>query len=284
MNDMVQLNNLFIGAAEFNNVTNPVVKYDSVTDFVESQQGSFKTGEVIVWLFIILFIGASGIGTLIHITKLFDKSNIKEKSNRAAEGADQNGEYSDIRNDDMIDPKTLEHEFGNNIATLYRKRTIALAFLPFSLIRNAIKLVTPQRNAQIHPQNITDDEKTMSLMDGMKFYAMLWIIYANTLAYTEVGVIENAKDKPQFFKDFLFTLFPTAYFASDVFFFLSGFIAIFTMLKLKNFNILVMLNQIVRRAYRIIPIIAFVMFTARYVIPRFVEGPLCQRYTEQFEG
>eukprot|EP00345_Euplotes_harpa_P018819 CAMPEP_0168344772 /NCGR_PEP_ID=MMETSP0213-20121227/17055_1 /TAXON_ID=151035 /ORGANISM="Euplotes harpa, Strain FSP1.4" /LENGTH=99 /DNA_ID=CAMNT_0008352657 /DNA_START=380 /DNA_END=676 /DNA_ORIENTATION=+ len=99
MNDMVQLNNLFIGAAEFNNVTNPVVKYDSVTDFVESQQGSFKTGEVIVWLFIILFIGASGIGTLIHITKLFDKSNIKEKSNRAAEGADQNGEYSDIRND-----------------------------------------------------------------------------------------------------------------------------------------------------------------------------------------
>jgi hypothetical protein len=42
------------------------------------------------------------------------------------------------------------------------------------------------------------------------------------------------------------------------------------------------LRQYGRRLYRLIPIIAFVMFTARYIIPRFVEGPLCQRFNEEF--
>jgi len=121
----------------------------------------------------------------------------------------------------------IEKEFNSDAALLYRKKILALPLLSFSMIRNAIKLVTPQKNSQLHPQSISNDEKTLQIFDGMRFYAMLWIVYANTYAYTEVGVVQNIKNKPDFFKYFLFTIFPTAYFASDAFFFISGFLAIY---------------------------------------------------------
>jgi len=45
---------------------------------------------------------------------------------------------------------------------------------------------------------------------------------------------------------------------------------------------LIVLRQYARRAYRIILVMAFVMFTAKFAIPRFVEGPLAQRYNQYF--
>ena len=280
--DMVQMNGLFDGAAEFNNVSNPYVSYFSVTDYVHEQQGKPSSGEMIIGAIILIFLGTAGIGTLIHITKLFDKANVKENFVKNDESVITSEEYHEIPSNALVDPAAVQKEFGNNVATLYRKKTWTNPFLAFSAVRNAIKLVTPQKNAQIHPQNLLNDEQTTQILDGMKFYAMLWILYANTVAYTEVGIAKNAANKQEFFKDFLFTLLPTAYFASDVFFFISGFIAIYCLLKVNSFSAIVILKQYARRAYRLIPVMAFVLFTAKYLIPRFVEGPLCQRYTEQF--
>ena len=272
--DMEQLDELFVGAAKFNNVTKPYVSYFSVTDYVAVQQGGLTTGEYIIWATVLLFCGLAGIGTIIHLTKLFDKQNVKESKNNNDESVSNSEEYREIPAPGTIDPNAIQKEFNNEISTLYRKKVWTTPFLAFSAIRNTLKLVAPQRNSQIHPQGINDDEKTLQLIDGMKFYAMLWIIYANTYAYTETGVVENASDKAKFFKSFFFTLFPTAYFASDVFFFLSGFIAIYSILKLRKYTVSVIFKQYYRRAYRLIPVMAFVLTTAKYVIPRFVEGPL----------
>ena len=285
--DMQNLNSLFIDAAEFNNVTDPTVSYFSVTDYVDDIQGSFSTGEVIMWLIILGLGGALAVGTLIHITKFCDKKNIKEKETNVAlsnSHADQNNseEYNEISNDGDVDPNEIKDEFGADTSLLYRKRIAALPLISFSGARNALKLVTSQKNSQLHPQSVSNDEKTLQMFDGMKFYAMLWIVYANTYYFTEVGVVSNIKNKPEFFKDFLFTIFPTAYFAADVFFYISGFISIYVLLKLPTLSPLVILKQYGRRLYRLVPLIAFVMFTAKFVIPRFVEGPQSQRYNQYF--
>lgn len=281
--DMHNLNELFVGAAEFNNVTKPAVSYFAVTDYVNERQGAPNVGEVIIVLVVLFFITGITIGSILHFTKLCDKPHIKERSLREVDGEGQAQEYNDIQNDGEIDPTVIAKEFNNDTALLYRKKTLATPFLAFSILRNAPKLVTPQKNSQIHPQAISEDETTLQIMGGMRFYAMLWIVYGNTLAFTEVGVVENIRDKPRMFKDFMFTLFPTAYFASDVFFFMSGFLAIYSMLKLRNYNAIAVVKQYARRLFRLIPIIAFVLFTAKYLIPRFVEGPMCQRYNQQFD-
>lgn len=282
IDDMQQMNDLFSGAAEFNNVTDSSTTYFSVTNYVHDQQSKPTTGEIAVGATILLFLGAAGFGTLIHITKLFDKTNIKESLIKNSETIITSEEYNEIPDNVSVSPDAIQKEFNNETTTLYRKKIFTNPFLAFSAVRNALKLISPQKNAQIHPQNFANDEQSIQLFDGMKFYAMLWIIYANTLAYTEVGIAKNSASKPELFKDFLFTLLPTAYFASDVFFFISGFIAIYSLLKINVYSIPIILKQYFRRAYRLIPVMAFILFTARYLIPRFVEGPLCQRYNEQF--
>ena len=119
-------------------------------------------------------------------------------------------------------------------------------------------------------------------MGGLRFYCMLWILYANTLALTEYGVVENIKDKPKMFNNFFFTFFPAAFFAADVFFFMSGFLAIYSILKIKNYTPVTAIYQYGRRLFRIVPILGLVLIITKYVIPRFVEGPMCQRYNEEF--
>lgn len=280
--DMTGLNELFLGAATFSNVTEPYISYFAVTEYVNEQQGAPKAGEVVMWLIILSFMGCMGVGTIIHLTKLCDRPHIKVKKNGVAVGENTQENYDAIQNEGEVDPNQVSKEFNNDIATLYRKKSFVTPLIAFSVLRNAPKLVTSQKNSQIHPQAITQDETTLQVMGGMRFYAMLWIVYANTYAFTEKSVVENIRNKPKFFDNFLFTIFPTAYFAADVFFFMSGFLAIYSILKLNNLTPLKVLTQYARRLYRLIPIIAFVMFTARFVIPRFIEGPLCQRYNEEF--
>lgn len=280
--DMEQLNSLFLDAADFNDVKNASVTYFSVTGYVEEQQGALSIGEVIMGLVILTLMGLIGAGTLIHFTKLCDKPHINEVLNRNV-GQGNTIEYNEIVSDGSVNPVAVSNEFDNDTATLYRKKIQATPFLAFSALRNAPSLVTPQKNAQIHPQSVGPDERPLQLSNGLRFYAMLWILYANTLAYTEKGVVQNIKDKPKMFKQFFFTLYPSAYFATDIFFFMSGFIAMYSISKLPNYSFVVILKQYLRRAYRLIPVIAFVMFTARYIVPRFVEGPMCQRYNLEFE-
>jgi peptidoglycan/LPS O-acetylase OafA/YrhL len=279
--DLSTLDSLFVGAAEFNNATNINISYFSVTDYVKKNQGMPGAGEIIIILVILIFGGGIAIGTLIHLTKFCDKSHIKARSTREEE-EEENGEYSAIANEGEIDPRRIKEEFDSDTATLYRKKPLASPTIAFSILRNAPKLVAPQKNSQLHPQSISENESTLQIMGGMRFYAMLWIIYANTLALTEKGVVSNIENKANFFKSFMFTIFPTAFFAADVFFFMSGFLAIYSMLKMTNYTVANVFKQYFRRVYRLVPIIAFVMFTARYLIPRFVEGPMCQRYNEQF--
>jgi len=69
--DMISLDELFTGAAEFNNVTqNLDVSYFSVTEYVNNKQGMPGTGEVVIGLIILIFLTGLTVGSLIHFTKL----------------------------------------------------------------------------------------------------------------------------------------------------------------------------------------------------------------------
>lgn len=191
--------------------------------------------------------------------------------------------YDSLIVEGEVNPDQISKTINKDTAILYRKKIQAIPFIAFSAIRNSTKLVSSQKNAQIHPQDILEKDKTLQIMNGLRFYSMLWIIYANTIALTEKGVVENIKEKPEFFKDFFFTIFPAAFFSADIFFNMSGFLAIYSILKLKNYTPMTALYQYGRRLFRIIPIIAFVMVSAKYIVPRFVEGPMCQRFNEEFD-
>uniref|UniRef100_A0A7S3NZG7 Acyltransferase 3 domain-containing protein n=1 Tax=Euplotes crassus TaxID=5936 RepID=A0A7S3NZG7_EUPCR len=280
---MLELQSLFEGAADFNDVQSPHISYFSVTDYVEERQSSASVGEIFGWLIILGFGFLILVGTLIQCTKLCDKPNIrvKKSSHEAIEHSESS--YNSLINEGEIDPNEITKEFNHDVSVLYRKKPLAVIFLAFSAIRNSSKLVFSQKNAQVDPKLISNEERTLRLFSGLRFYCMLWILYANTIALTEWGVVENIKDKPNFFKNFFFTVFPAAFFAADVFFFISGFLAIYSILKLKNYTYVTAFYQYGRRLFRLIPMIAFVMIVSKFVISRFVEGPMCQRYNEEFD-
>lgn len=120
--------------------------------------------------------------------------------------------YDSLIVEGEVNPDQISKTINKDTAILYRKKIQAIPFIAFSAIRNSTKLVSSQKNAQIHPQDILEKDKTLQIMNGLRFYSMLWIIYANTIALTEKGVVENIKEKPEFFKDFFFTIFPAAFF------------------------------------------------------------------------
>ena len=68
--DMMGLQELFEGAADFNEVDTPYISYFSVTEYVNDRQGMPASSEIIVWLIIIMFLGCISIGTLIQFTRL----------------------------------------------------------------------------------------------------------------------------------------------------------------------------------------------------------------------
>ena len=154
LKDMVQLDELFKGSADFNNVTKPYDSYVSVTDYVAVQQGGLTTGEFIIYATILFFGGMAGIGTVIYMTKLFDKNNVKESKPNNDESAANSEEYREIPVPGTIDPSLIQKEFNTDTATLYRKKIWTTPFLAFSGVRNMLKLVSPQRNSQNHPQGV----------------------------------------------------------------------------------------------------------------------------------
>jgi peptidoglycan/LPS O-acetylase OafA/YrhL len=281
--DMQSLNELFLGAADFNNVSEPYISYFAVTEYVEDRQGMPGAGEIATYLILLTCFGMVGVGTIIHLTKICDKSHIKERKNREAEGEDA-ANYSPISDEGGVDPNDITKEFNKDTAILYRKKPIATPMISFSILRNASKLVTPQKNAQLHPGSVSEQERPLQIFNGLRFYAMLWILWANTYYFTEITVVENIKNKPTFFKNFMFTIFPTAYFAADIFFFMSGFLAIYSMLKLANLGAIVVLKQYLRRIIRLIPVIGIIMLIARFMIPRFLAGPMVQEYETIFRA
>lgn len=67
--DMTSLQELFEGAAEFNEIENPNISYFSVTNYVNKRQEMPKSPEIIIGLIIFGVIGLIGVGTIIHLTK-----------------------------------------------------------------------------------------------------------------------------------------------------------------------------------------------------------------------
>lgn len=210
--DMTSLQELFEGAAEFNEIENPNISYFSVTNYVNKRQEMPKSPEIIIGLIIFGVIGLIGVGTIIHLTKFWDKPNIRSRNISDTMSGSERLSYDSLIVEGEVNPDQISKKINKDTAILYRKKIQAIPFIAFSAIRNSTKLVSSQKNAQIHPQDILEKDKTLQIMNGLRFYSMLWIIYANTIALTEKGVVENIKEKPEFFKDFFFTIFPAAFF------------------------------------------------------------------------
>lgn len=176
----------------------------------------------------------------------------------------------------------MEKELGKDTVMLAKKNVFMTTFIPFSIIRNFGKYVSPQKPH--FEDKLQQEEDNLRIFDGMKFWAFLWLVFANTYLFATYFVVKNTSDINTFYSQFLFTLVPFAYVAVDVFLFMSAAINTYNMLKLKEFDPLTILRLYAQRAMRFIPMIALIMFLGYVGVARMISGPISYLYLETFSG
>jgi hypothetical protein len=143
---------------------------------------------------------------------------------------------------------------------------------------------------QAAPRGVTKGpEKTLTgYMDGLRFVAMLFVIYGHTLYFPFASVgFDNPTDVGTFVTSYRAIVFGPAIMAVDVFFFLSGFLFMFLYVKnatrsngpLKPQKILLMYAH---RWLRLTPMVMVALAVATWLLPYFPTGPLSQVYGHSY--
>jgi peptidoglycan/LPS O-acetylase OafA/YrhL len=100
------------------------------------------------------------------------------------------------------------------------KSKLGLLFLSFSITRNLRKLCFASG----------DSEPELKALNGLRVQAMAWGILGHTFLVCIMGILGNPEDINKISSQFIFSIVPGAYYAVDIFFFLSGFLAVYLML------------------------------------------------------
>lgn len=124
------------------------------------------------------------------------------------------------------------------------------------------------------------NNRLLSGLDGLRSFSMLWIILAHTTLLVcllgtddQDALVENLESLPQ-----QFTL--GASLAVDTFFFLSGLLTTFTLLKRMRKSSKTSFPAgkfILLRFLRLTPLYAYILFFYTYLVPYFASGPVWYR-------
>ncbi|KAJ5066802.1 o-acyltransferase [Anaeramoeba ignava] len=134
----------------------------------------------------------------------------------------------------------------------------------FSFILNFKQLT------QEHPQSI-------KFLNGLRVISMLWIMLGHTYSYTlDIAGIINVSSIVDIFRRFTFQIIPGAQFGVDTFFFLSGFLVSYLMLKKMKQNNGKFVNLwkfYLHRYIRLAPTFTFILFFSYTLAPYLGYGP-----------
>jgi hypothetical protein len=151
------------------------------------------------------------------------------------------------------------------------KTTTGRFLLSFSFSRNFNKIFFSEEYS----------DKGIRIMLGLKFMAMVWIIYGKSfMGAWSFKALVNKEDIPEMSQAFLFSFVPSSWFSYTIFFFVSGFLAShFLIQKMYPTNGKIRIGVLYfHRFYLLAPAIFLFIAFYYFVVPFFGYGPFWPEY------
>ena len=142
----------------------------------------------------------------------------------------------------------------------------------FGLIKNTEKLLYSEYG---------NDYKHIELLNGLRVICMLWIIYLHTFLDFTQGAVLNLKDYSDLTTMFSYNLVNSGVLAVDIFFWISGFLAVYLMMwsmKKKDGEMQNPIMYLVHRFIRLTPLYAFVLLFYWTLMASVGNGPIFFEY------
>ncbi|KAJ6236232.1 o-acyltransferase [Anaeramoeba flamelloides] len=275
--------------------------YDADGDFICHKKNDFNAGFYIVsvlscLILLFVFIGTGVdyyfIQSKIKPTKIAqqlpkyvelqtDRPESSEKEGGKVNGIGQEEkEINSLSSSDMISDLSdsqkeknplmsnlQENSFKSYFAKNLEKKWYTIFFLQFSLIKNVTRLFTTQNTP-------------LDIFNSIRVLSMFWVIFGHTFftLVTKSGYI-NIDYLLNLPKSSNGQIIGGAEFGVDVFFFMSGFLAVYGWLKVitikKKYPILI---SYLHRYIRLVPTLAYFMLVVIFITTFMGDGPLFSKY------
>ncbi len=138
----------------------------------------------------------------------------------------------------------------------------------FNLISNSKSLLTVKNQNELFEH--------LRVFDGIRFFSALYVVFGHVCFYPLILGAKNVIEIIYASKKWYFAIVMSAYYAVDVFFFMSGFFFVFSIQKYLNrkinkFKILIM--GFTLRFIRLLPFMLIAIFGFTYLLPYVADGP-----------
>lgn len=159
----------------------------------------------------------------------------------------------------------LSTTFDHYVKKKNIKRTIVVKILSaFSVTRNTNILLYVTRNTQ-------SEAYTYRFLHGLRFFSLFWIVLGHTsMAFDPI--ISRFANVLEATGSWFFCTFSTAFLSVDTFFFLSGFLLAFNVIKVDLSAWLIIAVALTRRIIRVMIPVGYVIL-AFFLAPLFFYGP-----------
>ena len=182
-----------------------------------------------------------------------------------------------------------DEEYENSKILYGRGMRISLIILiSLFLFELIISLINP-KNKFLKAFNLTSNSKSLltvknqnelfqhlRIFDGMRCFSALYVVFGHVCIYPLMFGARNATELYFTAKKWYFAIVTSAYYAVDVFFYMSGFFFVFSIQKYLNrkinkFKILIM--GFTLRFIRLLPFMLIAIFGFTYLLPYLADGP-----------
>jgi len=137
---------------------------------------------------------------------------------------------------------------------------------------------SPDRNISKLLFSSPPKDKDLEVLNGIRVLGMVWVILGHAYLTPILFPVNNIMFIENHLKGVLFPLIPGAFFAVDIFFFLSAFLATYLMVdkfrNMERLNLGTVLQIYFHRIYRLIPFIALMTIFTIGFVGKLGSGPL----------
>ena len=138
----------------------------------------------------------------------------------------------------------------------------------FNLISNSKSLLTVKNQNELFEH--------LRVFDGIRFFSALYVVFGHVCFYPLILGAKNVIEIIYASKKWYFAIVMSAYYAVDVFFYMSGFFFVFSIQKYLNRKInkfKIVFIGIMLRIFRLLPFMLIAVFGFTYLLPFFSNGP-----------
>ena len=187
----------------------------------------------------------------------------------------------------VIDPEIeLSYIRKKNFTQFIVIVAILIIILLFCIISSIFKIstissfdLTYNIKKIFHIENKNETFTHLQIFDFIRFISSLWIVYGHSCLFQILFGAKNAIDVKRISTQFYFCILTSAFYAVDIFFYISGFMLIFSLQRLLKHSIdfkskIVLFSSFVLNRYiRLLPFYLFVIFAITYITPYLSDGP-----------